>query len=55
MLFAYGFALGFDPRWPMIAFFTLMLNRLFPALDGAVPSAATKCYMVSCWGVGTLA
>ncbi len=55
MLFAWGFAAAFDSRWPMIAFFSLMLNRLLPVLLGVVPGETMKSYVVSCWVVGAIA
>lgn len=55
MLFAWGISAGSDSKWPTIAFFGLMLNRLLGVLLGAVPSEAQKKYLGSCWTVGAAA
>ncbi len=54
-LFAGGFALAFHTLWPLIAFWTLMLNRMSGVLLGQAPSGEQKAFVQRSWIGGAVA
>ena len=54
MLFAGGFALGFQSRWPVITFGGLLLNRMLSVLLGQSPEGEEKEFAMKMWGANVL-